>query len=71
MRGPSDSMYQKEQCKAKGYGSKTYVLNVDMHCECTGCTKKITDGIKEISLAEGAHHSYRHLFVTAYSACLL
>ncbi|XP_039779060.1 uncharacterized protein LOC120646669 isoform X2 [Panicum virgatum] len=40
----------KEQCKV--YGSKTYVLKFDMHCQCNGCIKKINDGVKEISLSE-------------------
>ncbi|KAK3155660.1 hypothetical protein QOZ80_2BG0206020 [Eleusine coracana subsp. coracana] len=28
-----------------------------MHCECNGCVKKITDGIKEISLSEGVERA--------------
>ncbi|TVU27707.1 hypothetical protein EJB05_19204 [Eragrostis curvula] len=47
----------KEQRKDTGHESRIYVLKVDMHCECTGCIKKITDGIKEISLSEGVEHA--------------
>ncbi|XP_066328840.1 uncharacterized protein [Miscanthus floridulus] len=41
----------KGQCKPGG-GSKTYVLKLDMHCQCNGCVKKIKDGVKEISISE-------------------
>ncbi|KAF0935422.1 hypothetical protein E2562_032677 [Oryza meyeriana var. granulata] len=34
-------------------GLKTFVFNVDMHCKCNGCIKKINDGMKRISLSEG------------------
>lgn len=37
----------------KDNGSKTFVLKVDMHCQCNGCVKKINDGVKEINLSEG------------------
>ncbi|KAK3159476.1 hypothetical protein QOZ80_2AG0150580 [Eleusine coracana subsp. coracana] len=47
----------KYQEQRNDKGSKTYVLKVDMHCECTGCVKKITDGIKEISLSEGVERA--------------
>ncbi|KAJ1281642.1 hypothetical protein BS78_04G321300 [Paspalum vaginatum] len=41
----------KEQHKVQG--SKTYILKFEMHCQCNGCVKKISEGVKEISLSEG------------------
>lgn len=41
----------------KDNGSKTFVLKVDMHCQCNGCVKKINDGIKEINLSEGVERA--------------
>lgn len=37
--------------------SKTYVLQVIMHCQCNGCIKKINDGVKEIALSEGVERA--------------
>lgn len=47
----------KGQCKAAG-GSKTYVLKLDMHCQCNGCVKKMEDAVKEMmSLSQGVERA--------------
>lgn len=45
----------KEQCKVDG--SKTFFLKFDMHCQCNGCVKKISEGVKEIRLSEGVERA--------------
>ncbi|XP_021316068.1 uncharacterized protein LOC110435067 isoform X3 [Sorghum bicolor] len=49
-------MGKQGQCKAGG-SSKTYVLKLDMHCQCYGCVKKIKDGVKEMSLSQGVERA--------------
>lgn len=46
----------KGQCKAGV--SKTYVLKLDMHCQCNGCVKKMKDAVKEMmSLSQGVERA--------------
>lgn len=50
-------MGKQGQCKAAG-GSKTYVLKLDMHCQCNGCVKKMRDAVKEMmSLSQGVERA--------------